>query len=225
MCNPLRVRLARTLLFGGLLTAALLPSGCAQMALIGLLVGGYPMVEPEFDHETKESLIGKDQKVAVICYADPKIRLKYAKIDREVATYVSRVMQAHKIKIIEPDYVHEWIDKHSDWERPEELARDLKADYVVEIELASFDLYAPHSATLYRGSTEAYINVHKLRPDGRGDKVFTKELNFMFPTKVPRSTNEQPELSFKREYLSRLAEEIGFKFYPYENGDRIPWAS
>ena len=36
---------------------------------------------------------------------------------------------------------------------------------------------------------------------------------------------EQPELAFKREYLSRLGEEIGFKFYPSYNGDRIPWAS
>lgn len=208
-----------------LLALAVTLPGCAQFVVLSYLIGGPPHIEPEFDRMTKESFTGTDVKVAVVCWADPKIKLKYSKIDTEVATCVARLMRAQKINVIEPDYIRAWIDKHGEWETPDEIAKEFEVDYVVEIELASFDLYEPHSATLYRGNTEAYVNVHKMDKAGTSDKIFAKEVNFMFPTKVPRSTYEQPELSFKREYLSRLGEEIGFKFYPSYNGDRIPWAT
>jgi hypothetical protein len=211
-------------LFAMSLFALVLP-GCAQFVILGYLLGGPPHIEPEFDRETKETFVGNDAKVAVVCWADPQIKLKYSKIDTEVATCVARLMQTQKINVVEPDYVRAWIDEHSDWETADEIGRAFDADYIVEIELMDFDLYEPHSATLYRGQTEGYINVHKMTAAGTSEKIFTKDLGFMFPTKVPRPTLEQPELTFKREYLSRLGEEIGFKFYPSYNGDRIPWAS
>ncbi len=207
------------------LIAAWIP-GCAQFALIGLLVGGPPHIEPEFDRETGDSFVGTESKVAVICYADPQLKLKYSKIDAEIATYVARLMQINRILVAEPDYVRAWIDKNPNWETADEIAEALECDYVVEIELVDFDLYEPHSATLFRGRTTAYVNVHKMEENSsKSQRVFTRDVNFMFPTKVPRSTYELTELEFKREFLSRLGEEIGFMFYPSYNGDKIPWAS
>ena len=223
-------RLGRTAAPGRLLraaclgTAVLLP-GCAQFVLLGLLIGGPPHIEPDFDRETGDSLVGSESKVAVICYADPKIKLKYSKVDVEVATYVTRLMQINRINVIEPDMVRAWLDAHPDWETAAEVGRALKADYVIEIEIRDFDLYEPHSTTLFRGRTTAYLNTYKLHGDKPAERVFSRDVNFMFPTKVPRSAYESTELAFKREFLSRLGEEIGFMFYPSYNGDKIPWAS
>lgn len=207
------------------LAMAVLSPGCSQFVLLGLLIGGPPHIEAEFDRETGDSLVGTEKKVAVICYADPKIKLKYSKIDLEVSTYVARLMQINRIKIIEPDTVRAWLDAHPDWETADEVGSALNADYVIEIELREFDLYEPHSTTLFRGRTTAYLNVYKLDDAEPADRIFSRDVNFMFPTKVPRSTYESTELSFKREFLSRLGEEIGFMFYPSYNGDKIPWAS
>lgn len=206
------------------LSAATL-QGCSQFVLLGLLVGGPPHIEPDFDRETDHSLVGTESKVAVICYADPALKLKYSKIDTEVSTYVARLMQVNRINVAEPDYVRAWLDEHPNWETPDEVGEALECDYVIEIELVDFDLYEPHSATLFRGRTTAYVNAHHMREDGTSERIFTKDVNFMFPTKVPRSTYDQTELDFKREFLSRLGEEIGFMFYPSYNGDKIPWAS
>jgi len=210
--------------FAGLLAAALLP-GCSQFVLLGLLIGGPPHIEADFDRETGDSLVGTDKKVAVVCFADPQIKMKYLKVDVEVATYVSRLMQLNRINVIEPESVRAWLDEHPDWETADEVGRSLEADYVIEIELRDFDLYEPHSATLFRGRTTAYLNVYKLQAGEPADRVFSRDVNFMFPTKVPRSTYESTEMAFKREFLSRLGEEIGFMFYPSYNGDKIPWAS
>ena len=199
--------------------------GCAQFTLLGLLIGGPPHIEPEFDRATGESFVGNESKVLVVCYADPKLKLKYSKIDFEVATYVTRLMQINRINVVEPDYVQAWIDEHPDWETADEIGEALEADYVVEINLESFDLYEPHSSTLYRGRTTADIYTYKLSDTGDAERMFDKQVNFMFPTKVPRSAYEQTELDFKREFLSRLGEEIGFVYYPSYNGDKIPWAN
>lgn len=204
---------------------ALLLPGCAQFALIGLLVGGPPHIEPEFDRETGDSLVGVDSKVVVVCYADPRLKLKYSKLDSEVATYVARLMQLNRINVVEPETVRAWVDEHPDWETADEIGEALDADYVVEVEVTDFDLYESHSTTLYRGRTTAYLRAYQIGESAAAERVFSKDINFMYPTKMARSAYDVTEIEFKREFLSRLGEEIGFMFYPSYNGDKIPWAT
>lgn len=199
--------------------------GCTQMAVLGYLIGGPPSIEPDFDRETGKSLEHPDVTVAVVCYADPKLKLQHPRIDSEVAAAVAYRLIANKIKVVQPEAVNAWIDQHREWEQAAEVGKALKANHVIEIELAFFDLYEENSTTLYRGRTEAYINVHEIDEDGRGERVFKKELDFAFPTQVPRSAYDQSLINFKQEYLSRLSEKIGFIFYDRYTGDLIPWAS
>ncbi|MEZ6066782.1 MAG: hypothetical protein R3B90_13995 [Planctomycetaceae bacterium] len=199
--------------------------GCAQVVLLGLLIGGPPHIQPEFETETGESLVGTDAKVAVVCYVDPDVRLKYSKIDVELSAYVAGLMKINKINIIEPDYVRAWIDTHPDWETAEEVGRAMEADYVIELELVDFGLYEPHSATLFRGNATCYVKAYQIPETGSAQQLYSRDVDFMFPTKIPRPTTDQTELSFKREYLSRLGEEIGFLFYPSYTGDKIAWAN
>jgi hypothetical protein len=218
-------RMTRTLaLLAALMGAPGMMSGCAQMVLLGLIIGGPPSIQPEFDRETGKSLVATEKKVVVVVYADPEIKLQYSKIDHELAGCISRLMQVNKIDVAEPDYVRAWIDKHSDWETADEIGEAFEADYVVELELVTFDLYEPHSANLLRGRTLASVNVYDVAQPGNA-KVFQKEVNFMYPTKIPRPTDTTSELDFKREFLSRLSEEVGYMFYPSYNGDKIPWAA
>ncbi|MFV0443606.1 MAG: hypothetical protein ACK5Q5_08545 [Planctomycetaceae bacterium] len=219
---PLYARILLTVVCG----LSLMLPGCAQFALVGLLLGGPPHIEPEFDRETGDSLVGVESKVVVVCYTDPRLKLKFSKLDAEVATYVTRLMQLNRINAVEPEAVRAWIDEHPDWETADEIGAALEADYVVEVEVTDFDLYETHSTTLYRGRTTAYLRTYKLGEDATtAERVFSKDINFMYPTKMARSSYDLTEIEFKREFLSRLGEEIGFMFYPSYNGDKIPWAT
>lgn len=224
MCNRTGIRRRGVCGLMAACTAALLP-GCAQFALLGLLVGGPPHIEPEFDRETKQSLVGTDVKVAVVCYAKPELKLKYSKIDAEVAAYVTGLMQMNRIGVVDTDYIRGWIDEHPDWETAAEIGEAFDADYVVEIELTEFGLYEPHSASLFRGTTLAHVDTYQLNESGAAERIFEKDVNLMYPTKVPRPAYDTTELAFKREFLSRIGEEIGFLFYPSYNGDKIAWAN
>jgi hypothetical protein len=209
------------LLGGGLVTA----SGCAQFTLLGYLIGGPPSIEPDFDKETGKGLDNEDYRVAVICFAPTEMKLQHPKVDIEVASTVAFRLDKNEIPTINPDVVHTWLDQHRDWDNAEEVGAALKATHVIEIELAEFDLFEENSTQLYRGRTEAYINVYEMDDSGSGDRIYSKELQFMFPTEVPRSATELPLTNFKMEYLSRLSEKIGFLFYPRYSGDLIPWAT
>jgi len=216
-----RRTLLASLLGGGVLAA----SGCAQFTLLGYLIGGPPSIEPDFDKETGQGLDDPDYRVAVICFAPTEMKLHHPKVDVEVAQTVAFRLAANDIQVINPDLVSAWLDQHRDWDNAEEVGAALNATHVIEIELAEFDLFEENSTYLYRGRTEAYINVYELDENGIGDRLYSKELDFTYPTEVPRPASDEPLTKFKMDYLSRLSEKIGFLFYERYSGDLIPWAT
>lgn len=209
----------------GLSLSLLLMAGCQQFVILGYLLGGPPSIEPEFDKETGLSMKKKEKTVAVVCFAPKEMLLEFPSIDHEIAAQLSYRLGENKIAIVKPDYIRAWIGSHPKWELPEEIGREFKADYVIEVELSTFSLYEGSSTTLYRGKTEADIHVTEMDETGNGERIFSKELDFHFPIRVPRSSYEQELLPFKREYLSRLSEKIGWMFYESYNGDTIPWSN
>ncbi len=200
-------------------------AGCQQFVIFSYLIGGPPSIEPDFDKETGLSMKDKETTVAVVCFAPKEMLLEFPHIDHEIAAHVSYQLGKNKIAIIKPDYVSAWVNSHPKWELAEEIGREFKADYVIEIELSTFSLYEGTSTTLYRGRTEADVHVTAVDEGGHGDRIFSKDLDFHFPLRVPRSSTEQELLPFKREYISRLSEKIGWMFHESYNGDTIPWAN
>lgn len=213
------LRLLRVL---SVLAAAAGASGCNWIILLGYLIGGPPSIEPEFDVETQKSMTDKDVVVAVVCYADKTIKWDFDSIDHEVAKYVTFRLHEHQVKVIDPDRIRAWLDQHDDWDRPEEIGEAFRCRYVVYIDLLSFSLYEESSSQLYRGRSEAVVSVTEVDPEtGDGEKIFSKEVLSRFPIHAPRSTAEVTYSSFKREYLSRLSEEVGRLFYEHYNGDDV----
>ena len=57
--------------------------------LLGLLIGGPPSIEPDFDAETGLALDLPDTRVAVICYAPTDVKLYNPNIDHELSQIVA----------------------------------------------------------------------------------------------------------------------------------------
>lgn len=222
----------RTPLWAGWLALCLFSaclSGCSHFVLLSYIIHGPPTVEPDFDAETGKSMSAPKTTVAVVCFAPRELQWKFPQLDSQIATAVAYRLGQNHIKVIHPDYVKAWTDANPNWEKAAEIGQAFEANYVIEIELADFSLHEGTSTTLYRGKTEAYVYVVEMEKvdgklTGEGERIFTKELDFEFPTSVPRSSNDQSLTSFQSEYLSRLSERIGFLFYERFHGDMIPWA-
>jgi hypothetical protein len=65
------------------------------------------------------------------------------------------------------------------------------------------------------------VSVYEMKTDGRGTRIFDRDVQSVFPTEVPRSASEVSYETFRNEYFFRLADDIGRLFYPYGHGDDI----
>lgn len=197
-------------------------AGCInQMMFVGLLLGGFPSIEPDFDKQTGKSMTDKDVVVAVVCYAPTELKFDFDELDYEIAKTVSFRMHEHKIKVIPPDHIRAWLDENPDWDKPEEIGEAFGATYVVYIDMLKYSLYEKGSTSLYRGRAEAFVSVIEMDEEyeGEGEKIYSKETISQYPLAVARPAGEITYTSFKRQYLSRLSEEIGRLFYEHYNGD------
>ena len=198
-------------------------TGCMKEALfIGLLVGGPPSVEPEFDSWTKSSMTDRGVTVAVVCYAPKEILLNNFKVDQSLSKYVANRLHQHRIKVINPDRIEAWMDQNPNWERAVEIGEAFNVTYVINIDLEDYSLYERDSPNLYRGRSQVHVRVWEMDDDGEGEKIFERSLSSVYPLAIPRSTSQESLSTFRRKYLSRLSEEIGRLFYEHYNGDDMP---
>ena len=210
----------------GITAAMLSVTGCLKEALfIGLLIGGPPSVEPDFDRWTKNSMTDKGVTVAIVCFAPKEILLNNFKVDQSLSKYVANRLYQHRIKVINPDRIFAWIDQNPNWERAVEIGEAFGVTYVINIDLESYTLYEQNSANLYRGRSQAHVQVWEMDDDGEGEKIYEKSLNSIYPLAAPRPTSQESLSTFRRKYLDRLSEEIGRLFYEHYNGDDIPDAT
>ena len=195
--------------------------GCNYFLLLGYLIGGPPQIEPLFEKETNKSMTDRDIRVAVVCYAPDDLKYQFDNLDHIIANRVSNALKAKKIDVISYDEVRVWLKDNPDWDTAVEVGAEFDVRYVVYIDVSNFGLYERDSNTLYRGRCEAIVSVYEMETDGEGTRIFSHEVNSLFPTQVPRSASDVSYDTFRMEYIWRLSDEIGRLFYPYLHCDDI----
>jgi hypothetical protein len=217
-CGPRSIRSAAwplAIVLGGIVSA----SGCNYLILVGYLIGGPPSIQPDFDKLTKVSLTDKGVKVAVVCFAPDEIRLNFIDVDKDIAKFVAHRLSQHKIDVIQPDRVQEWLDKHDDWDKPDEIGEATGATHVIFVDVHKYNLFEENSHELFRGRAEVLVSVFKMQKGDQSEKIYTKEITSLYPLSAPRATEELSYDRFRRQYLGRLSDEVGRLFYEYFNGD------
>ncbi|MGQ0637523.1 MAG: hypothetical protein ACT4QC_23190 [Planctomycetaceae bacterium] len=203
-----------------LLAVALCQTGCNAVLLLGYLIGGPPAIEPDFHKKTNQSLAGKNKTALVFCYAPTELKWDNDAVDYELAKFLAYRLNANKIKVMDPDQVHDWLDKNKDWHKVSEIGAAFKVDYIVHIDLREYSLFEEHSSDLYRGRADAIIHVVKMNEDKKdGDTIYSKELVSRFPRSTATPAHQFSYQDFKQRYLSELANEIGILFYEHFAGD------
>ena len=139
--------------------------------------------------QTGKALDLPDVTVAVIGFAPTDVKLYNPEIDHDVSKYIAERLYVNDIQVIVPDVVNAWLDEHPNWDHPEEVGEAMDVNYVIEVDLESFSLYEQNSASLFRGRTVAMVSVYEMDEFGHGDRIFIKEIDFVFPTEIPRSTS------------------------------------
>jgi hypothetical protein len=199
-------------------------SGCQAVILLGYLIGGPPSTDPDFHIKTKQTLAGKNKITLVYCYAPKELKWDNEAVDYELAKHIAYQLNAKKIKVVDPDRVQAWLDKHDKWKKTAEIGAAFKADYIVHVDVKDYSLFEANSSNLYRGRADCIVNVVKMDDDKKdGQVIYTIPIKSNFPTRAPVDSNAMAFSEFKKRYLSALSDEIGRLFYSSETGDDIPY--
>jgi hypothetical protein len=199
--------------------------GCNYFLLLGYLIGGPPQIEPLFEKETNKSMTDKDIRVAVVCYASDELKYQFDNIDHIIANRVTNQIASKKIEVVNYAEVQTWLRDNPDWDTAVEVGAEFDVNYVIYIDVSAFSLYERDSNTLFRGRCDAIVSVYEMETDGDGKRIFSREVNSIFPIQVPRSAADVSYDTFRMEYIWRLSDEIGRMFYPYLHGDDISSAA
>lgn len=203
----------RSYAFGSLMLAlaVLAPStGCLhQVIATGIyLWDGGNMVDPSC-----EDL--KGQRVVVVCRPPASGEYTQAGASRQLGRSVTRLLRDNvsKVEMVDSQEVDQWMDE-SDWGDFKELGHAVKAERLVVIDMAHFDLYK--GKTLYQGSADVEITVYDMT--STGNPILWQEPmgNVLFPQNSAIPAQDKPEQQFQREYVEVLARKIAVHFYKHD---------
>jgi hypothetical protein len=226
---------ARWCLLLTLIGSLLFMGGCNVLAPFyfgAILLGMDSRIPPEFQFPEPED----DQKpirIAVITYADANTQIEFGHIDRDLDDAIGRMLakgifdeKKKRIEVVKASKVHRWQDEHPDWHSiasEAEIARRLKADYLVYMEVGQLRLWDEGSSkTLFQGKAELTVAVFKVDEE-EGEIVFPRKyLVVDFPKGRPiPAGNDMTLAQFRRMFITRIAQRVCWIFLPHDRGDEF----
>ena len=114
------------------------------------------------------------------------------------------------VRVRAADRARPWAGGRPDRDAVTELAEEFSATHVLAFDLDRFDLREANSADLLRGRAGGLVTVYAA--DGAGGParaVFRSDLNLRYPADAPRSARDQSLATFRREFVNRVAAEVG----------------
>jgi hypothetical protein len=190
------------------ISTVLTASGCAPLLATGIYIAqGGNVLPAEYD-----GLEG--QRVVVVCRPPSSHEYRHAGASSAVSQQVSRLLvdNVDEIDVVNPREVDNWIDE-SDWGDFKELARAVRAEKVVYIEMNDFELY--RGKTLYQGQADVSVTIYDIKNNGR--LAWDRHLGeILYPANSGIPAQDKSEQQFEREFVNIVAARIAEHFYKHD---------
>jgi len=221
-----RAAAASLLLAAGLLIVA----GCDPRPYFYFLQPFEPQVDPPFKGSFEK------KRVVVLTHAVSGTHNDFVSLDRDLAREFSRLLRekTKKIDIVNQDKVWDWVEGHPNWTDPADAARAFEADYVIFLEIESFQIQDPNSPGLLEGTARTHMQAVELDyPKNSKGKpihdqpkeakiVYDDYRDTLFPVRGPvQEGSGVSRGAFKAKFLQILATEISWHFVPHSPEDDV----
>ncbi|MDR3638378.1 MAG: hypothetical protein P4L84_31535 [Isosphaeraceae bacterium] len=222
-----RAACSLVLMSAGLLALA----GCDPRTLFYFIQPNEPTIPVP---EGSPSLVGK--RVAVVAHASSGAQGEFPALEREFAREFSRRLQKNvkKIDMVSQEKVWDWVDGHTDWNNPAEIARAFEADYVIFLEIESFKTKEAGDLNVLHGTSRTHIQAIALDypKNSRGKRltdqpkeeetVYDDYQETEFPKRGPIPTDTGTSAAkFKKTFLKVVAVECTWHFLEHAPEDAI----
>ena len=218
-------RITRRTLLAGLFVAplAMTTTGCTPAAWSILLnpSGSKPATYPLTPLKNHDS---KEVRVVVMTNQGPSLSWEFASIDRELSSQISKNLaegtktEKNPIKIIRPEDVDKFKSQNPTWKimNPGLIAKQLNADYLIDVAITGIGLYQPNSAnSIYQGWATVDVTVY--------ESGFESS-RYSFPHKSslhPTASDSMPPGQYKASLIKQLALELASRHMTHTDDSRI----
>lgn len=183
------------------------------MAVIGVQKQKYPA---EFD-----KLAGS--KVAILVWTDPSTLFDYPYARLEMATYVGDKLHAElamrdqAIQVVDARDVEDFLQKNPDARiDPGAVGRKFDANYIVYVEVASFQIRDPGEAQFLRGRINASVSVYDVTARERDARRFDlTPVETVYPEDQPVLLSATNSPLVREATYRKFAEMVARKFFEY----------
>lgn len=154
------------------------------------------------------------QRVVVYCRPPASNEYRHAGASRLLAERIGALLEIHGagIEVVDRREVDNWTDENG-VDDPKELARALKADRLLEVEINHFDLFK--GKTLYQGNADLQLTVYAM--DEGGKRLWDQPMGeVLFPRNSGVPAQDKSVRQFQNEFVAVLADGIARNFYRHD---------
>lgn len=193
-------------------------TGCASalLAPIWLIKGG--LRDPEFKKQVKE--IPKESRMIVVCRSGANLygSDNPSRSFSNGLTYLlsTNISSKKKLKWLSYDLVEDAYDEKTvTLESFAKIGQRVGADYIFGVDIDSFNTQI--SSQFYQGRSKVHVQLINVET---GAVVARKTLpEYVYPPN-PVPINNKHESEFQKQFIVKLASEVGRLFYPHDPHDR-----
>lgn len=173
-------------------------------------------IPPEFD-----KLAGT--RVAIHVWTDPSTLFDYPYARLELATYLGDKLHAEMgqrnqaVEVVDPRDVEDFLQRNPDARiNPSAMGKKFQANYVIYVEVASFQIRDPSEPQFLRGRINASVSVHDVATSARDARRYElTPVEAVYPEDQPVLINATNSPMVREATYRKFAEMVARKFYEY----------
>jgi len=199
-------------------------TGCSLGVMAGKMLFGNPKLSPEFYLATGVDLVESEQTVVVIARVPSYISGDLATLEPDLINGVTDRLIRESIDATSSEEVIDWIDERGSSDDVAAAAEKFGTDFVIRIDLSTFENLEQKSAWLHRGRSAGTISAYKVETiDGKKvpRMVFERGFDERHPRRQPVPVGDVSRTVFVRRHLDQLTADIARKFHAHLPGAGI----
>lgn len=218
------------------LAALFAGTGCGSNPIVliaYLLNNGDPKTPAEYPLKPRPKHEKEEVKVVVLTSCDPSCmnEADLIGIDRMVGSEFINLLESRCkdnkefVTVLKMQALDDFKRKHVDWKamHPIEIGKQLKADYVIEIEVVSVSIYEPRShQELLKGQTTISVKAYDLAKQNQEPAFSPAEYNIDYPPGRPQSRDDVPLSTFRQKFTKYIAAKLVILFADNTAEQKVP---
>jgi hypothetical protein len=205
-------------LLASILAGVVCGIGCNPLTFVDF-IGPEPQIPPELQ-ALKSSDKNKKGSVNVVVLTNSGLetREEFLGADRQLGELLTRHLKdlaefnGEKLSFVNLRKVEDYKNSHPHWQEDiTQVGKDLKADFVIYVEINSLSMYEKGSRELYRGHADISVSLHKIGDDD--DLPQRKQYIATYPTVRAEPVDiDKPPMVFREQFLNFVGKHISWYF-------------